>query len=128
VKIEKSNRADVQASDIQVLLPKDLVKAGKLALGGDAGLVIDAPGLVTGGKVDIDLATPRKGEADVTVTSSLIPKLPLQKGSSSGRFCFDCGNGNEPSDWVVARNLGNGVEFYSNVKTGESQFNTPPGF
>ena len=117
----------MSGSDIIVLLPTNLLKAGKLAVGGDAGLIIDAPGLISG-KLDIDVATPRAGEADVTLTSPLIPKVPLQKGDGKGRFCFECGNGKAASDWVVARNLGNDVEFYANTKTGKSQFEVPPGF
>ena len=80
VKVAKCSPEDVQASDVQIVLPSDLVKAGKQAIGGDAGLVLDAPGLASG-QLDIDIATPRKGEADLTVTSDLIPKIPLQKGN-----------------------------------------------
>ena len=54
--------------------------------------------------------------------------LPLQKTDGLGRFCFKCGNGNPTSDWFVARNLGDGIEFYGNVKTGVSQFELPKEF
>ena len=37
-------------------------KAGKLAAGGDAGVVLDAPGLLQT-RLDLDLSTPRRGEA-----------------------------------------------------------------
>ena len=130
-------------------LPSDLIKAGKLAAGGDAGLTLDVPGLVAT-RFDLDVKTPRGGEADVTVTSSAIPKLPIAKGKGLGRACYECGNGNPQSDWCdpcvvglaipaltpaptaptryFARNLGNGVEFYGNAKTGVSQFDVPNGY
>ena len=57
-----------------------------------------------------------------------LPQLPLQKSAGLGRFCFKCGNGNPPSDWFVARNLGDGIEFYGNAKTGQSQFELPREF
>lgn len=127
VSIDKVSPAEVAASDVVVTLPSDLVKAGKLAAGGTAGAAVDVPGLITG-KFGVDLSSPRKGEADLVVTSDVLPKLPLQKSSGLGRYCFDCGDGNEPSDWFVARNLGNGVQFYGNAKTGQSQFDVPKGF
>merc|ERR1719424_378018 len=117
VVVSKATPEEVAASDIVVSLPRDLVKAGKLAAGGDAGVSLTVPGLVSG-RIDLDLSSPRKGEADIAVTSSLVPKLPLQKTSGLGRFCFECGNGGEQSEWFVARNLGNGVQFYGNAKTG----------
>ena len=46
----------------------------------------------------------------MVITSKSLPKLPLQKTKGLGRFCFNCGNGNPPSDWFFARNLGDGVE------------------
>ena len=122
-----ASAAEVASSDVVIALPKNLPAAAKLAAGGDASLSIDAPGLLKG-RIDLDVNTPRNGEADVAVTSSLIPKLPLAKSAGTGRFCIDCGNGNEMSEWFVARNLNNGVSFYLNSKTGESQFNAPRGF
>ena len=127
VNVNKATEAEVAASDVVVSLPKDLVKAGKLAAAGTAGAAVDVPGLVQG-SFGLDLSTPRKGEADITVTSQLIPQLPLANSKGLGRFCFECGDGNEPSDWFVARNLGNGVQFYGNAKTGQSQFEVPKGF
>lgn len=114
-------------ADVVVGLPQDLLKAGKRAAGGDVGLAIDFPGLASG-RLDVDVSTPRKGEAEVVVTSPLIPKLPIQKTKGLGRFCFDCGTGAPESDWFVARNLGNGVQFYGNAKTGKSQFEAPKDF
>lgn len=127
VAVSKVTAEEAADADIVVSLPKDLIKAGKLAVGGDAGVAFDVPGLV-GGRLDVDLVTPRKGEADIAVTSSLLPKLPLQKTKGLGRFCFECGNGGQQSDWFVARNLGNGIQFYGNAKTGVSQFEVPKGF
>ena len=127
ISINKATEAEVNAADVVVTLPKDLVKASKLAVGGDAGLVLDVPGIASG-RFDLDLDTPRKGEADIVVTSKTIPKLPVQKTGGFGRTCYDCGNGEALSDWYVARNLGNGVTFYGNVKTGVSQFEVPKGF
>lgn len=122
-----ASAADIANSDVVIALPKDLPKAAKLAAAGDASLSVDAPGLLSG-RVDLDVLTPRKGEADVTVTSSLIPQLPLRKSAGTGRFCIDCGNGDELSEWFVARNLKNGVSFYVNTRTGASQFQVPNGF
>ena len=67
----------------------DLIKAGKLAVGGNVGAAVDAPGLLSG-RFDAELITPRKGEADVVVTSPLIPKLPVQVASRSPHtsICF----------------------------------------
>ena len=127
ISINKVTEAEAKDSDVVVSLPTNLVKAGKLAVGGDAGVIVDIPG-ITSGRFELDLVTPRNGEADVVVTSKNIPKLPLQKTNGLGRFCFECGNGNEQSDWFVARNLGNGVQFYGNAKTGVSQFEVPKGF
>jgi hypothetical protein len=127
INVQKVSEAEAANTDVQVTLPKDLIKAAKLAAGGDAGLTLDAPGLVSG-RLTLDLDTPRKGEADVVVTSDLIPKLPLQKTKGLGRFGFELGDGNAPSEWFVTRNLGNGVQFYSNPTTGASQFNVPKGF
>lgn len=127
VSIAKTSEAEAAASDVVIQLPKDLIKAGKRAVGGDAGIALDVPGIAAG-RFAVDLNTPRKGEADVVVTSNLIPKLPVQKTKGAGSFCFECGDGNEPSDWFVARNLGNGVQFYGNAKTGQSQFEVPKGF
>jgi len=125
--ISKASAEQVANADVVVSLPKDLIKAGKLAASGSAGVALDAPGLASG-KFDLDIATPRKGEADVTVTSKLIPKLPLPKTKGLGRFCYECGNGEPDSDWFVARNLGSGVQFYGNAKTGVSQFEVPEGY
>lgn len=127
IAVSKVTAQEVAESDIVIALPADLVKAGKLAAGGNVGAAIDAPGLASG-RFEAELSTPRKGEAGVTVTSPLIPQLPLQKTKGLGRFCFECGDGNAPSDWFVARNLGNGVQFYGNAKTGKSQFDVPKGF
>lgn len=127
VVVSKATPEEVAASDIVVSLPRDLVKAGKLAAGGDAGVSLNVPGLVSG-RIDLDVSSPRKGEADIAVTSSLVPKLPLQKTSGLGRFCFECGNGGEQSEWFVARNLGNGVQFYGNAKTGVSTFAAPKDY
>jgi len=127
VVVSKATPEEVAASDIVVSLPRDLVKAGKLAAGGDAGVSLTVPGLVSG-RIDLDVSSPRKGEADIAVTSSLVPKLPLQKTSGLGRFCFECGNGGEQSEWFVARNLGNGVQFYGNAKTGVSTFAAPKDY
>ena len=127
VQISKATAEQVADADLVVSLPKDLVKAGKLAAGGVGGVALDAPG-VASGRLDIDVTTPRNGEADVVVTSKLIPKLPLQKTKGLGRFCFECGNGEQDSDWFVARNMGSGVQFYGNAKTGKSQFEVPKGF
>ena len=87
--------------------------------------------LVSGGKtsrLDIDIDTPRKGEADIAIVGKVVPKLPLAKTAGFGRFCSTCGNGQEISDWFVVKNLKNDVSFYTNLVTGVSQFNTPPGF
>jgi hypothetical protein len=114
-------------ADVVVGLPTDLVKAGKKAAGGDVGLAVDLPGFASG-RLDVDVSTPRDGEADVVVTSPLFKRLPIQKTKGLGRFCFDCGTGAPESEWFVARNLGNGVQFYGNAKTGVSQFEAPKGF
>jgi len=128
VAISKATPDEVADADVVVSLPTDLVNAAKLAVGGDAGLAYDVPGLGNG-RLDVDLSTPRKGEADLALTSSAIPKLPLQKSKGLGRFCFECGTpGGQQSDWFVARNLGNGIQFYGNAKTGVSQFDVPKGF
>jgi hypothetical protein len=126
VAVTKVSSEEAAEADVVVSLPSDLVKAGKLAAGGIAGAALDAPGL-TSGRFELAVDTPRKGEADITLTSNLIPKLPVQKTKGLGRYCFECGNGAEPSDWFVARNLGNGVTFYGNSKTGVSQFDVPKG-
>ena len=104
VTVEKATEAQVAASDVVVTLQADLVKVGKLAAGGDVSVALDVPGIVAG-RFAVDVETPRAGEADVVVTSKTIPKLPLQKTKGLGRFCFDCGDGGEPSDWFVSRNL-----------------------
>lgn len=116
--------AEAAAADVVVELPSNLFKAASLASGGAAGIELDVPGLISG-RIDVDIETPRSGEADVVLTSGLIPQLPLSRGGGQGRFCYTCGNGEELGDWVVARNLKNGVSFYSNVKTGKSQFQAP---
>lgn len=122
--VQKVSEAQANSADVVIGLPNDLVKAGKLAAGGIAGAAVDAPGLAAG-RFDLDVSTPRAGEADVVVNSKLIPQLPIAKTAGLGRFCYDCGDGNPPSDWFVARNLGNGVQFYGNAKTGVSQFEAP---
>ena len=127
VQIAKVTEVEVADADVVVSLPKDLIKAGKLAAGGVGGLALDVPGLASG-RFDLDVTTPVKGEADVAVSSKLIPKLPLQKTKGLGRFCFECGNGNPDSEWFIARNLGSGVQFYGNARTGVSQFEAPKGF
>lgn len=127
VQISKVTEVEVANADVVVSLPKDLVKASKLAAGGVAGLAIDAPG-VASGRFDLDVTTPVTGEADIAISSKLIPKLPLQKTKGLGRFCFECGNGNPDSEWFIARNLGSGVQFYGNARTGLSQFESPKGF
>ena len=113
-------------ADVVVSLPSDLSKAAKLAAGGGAGVVLDVPGLVSG-RVDLGLSQPSSGETDITITSPLIPKLPLQSSKGFGRFCYDCGNGEDLSEWFVVRNLKNGVSFYTNARTETSQFNAPGG-
>ena len=127
ISVEKTTAAEAAAADVVVTIPKDLIKAAKLAAGGDAGVVLDVPGFLAG-RFDLELSTPRAGEADVVLTSKNIPKLPLQKTEGLGRFCYNCGNGNEQSEWYFARNLGNGVEFYGNARTGVSQFELPKEF
>ena len=127
VSIVKTSAQAAAESDVVVTLPKNLVMAAKRAAGGDAGIALDVPG-VTSGRFNLDISTPRKGEADVVITSKLIPKLPLQKTKGAGGFCFECGDGGEQSEWFVTRNLGNGIQFYSNAITGESQFELPKGF
>ena len=113
-------------ADVVVSLPSDISKAAKLAAGGGAGVVLDVPGLLAG-RVDVGVTQPSSGETDITLTSSLTPKLPLQSGKGFGRFCYDCGNGEDLSEWFVVRNLKNGVSFYTNVRTETSQFNAPRG-
>lgn len=128
IKVEKVTPEKVADADIVVTLPNDLIKAGKKAVGGNVGLAFDAGTPLGGARFDVDVSTPRKGEADLAITSPAIPKLPLQKTKGLGRFCFECGDGGEQSDWFVARNLGNGIQFYGNAKTGVSQFDVPKGF
>ena len=126
INVAKATPADVAASDVVIDLPKDLKKAASLASAGDINLA-----LVSGGKtsrLDIDIDTPRKGEADIAIVGKVVPKLPLAKTAGFGRFCSTCGNGQEISDWFVVKNLKNDVSFYTNLVTGVSQFNTPPGF
>jgi hypothetical protein len=136
--VQKVKTEEVAKSDVVISLPRDLIGAGKLALGGSAGAALDVPGLVSE-RFDLDLKSPGQGEADIFVTSKpgkaeialtskRIPKLPLPKSQGLGRFCDNCGNGAPKSDWYIARNLGDGVQFYSNPTTGESRFTPPPGF
>ena len=104
----------------------DLAKAGKLAAAGDVSLAVQAKG-GPASRFDVDLSTPRKGEAEISVVSTALPKLPLAKSAGFGRFCATCGNGQPIDDWFVVKNVKNGVSFYTNVVTGVSQFNAPPG-
>jgi hypothetical protein len=138
IDLQKATPEEVTKSDVVISLPSDLIKAGKLALGGSAGAALDVPGLVSE-RFDLDLQTPgageagitvtsKQGKADIALTSKLIPNLPIPKSKGLGRFCSDCGNGKPESDWYITRNLGNGVQFYSNPKTGVAQFQPPPGF
>ena len=105
--------------------------AANAAKSGKAGVVLDAPGLGSG-RLDLGIAIPKAGEADVTVKSPLIPNLPIGDAKSGGvdksRFCAECGNGQPLSDWFVVTNTKNELSFYTNVRTGVSQFNPPPGF
>ena len=68
----------------------------------------------------------------MTVKSPLIPNLPIGDAKAGGvdksRFCAECGNGQPLSDWFVVTNAKNELSFYTNVRTGVSQFNPPPGF
>lgn len=124
--VRKVTPAEVASSDVVVNLPKDLKKAASLAAAGDVQLALKSGGSTS--RFDIDAATPRKGAAEITVVSKAIPKLPLQKSAPLGRFCATCGNGEEISNWFVVKNLKNDVSFYTNLVTGVSQFNAPPGF
>ena len=45
---------------------------------GDVSVALDVPGIIAG-RVEVDVETPRAGEADVVVTSKTIPKLPHTK-------------------------------------------------
>ena len=102
----------------------DLGKAASLASAGDVSLALKG---AVNGRLDVDLNTPTRGEADITVLSKLVPKLPLAKTAGTGRFCATCGNGEPISDWFVVRNVKNGVSFYTNLVTGVSQFQAPGG-
>jgi len=125
VKVDKVSPAEAAAADVVVELPQDLAKLAKSATAGDVDLVVTKEG-GRSGRVDIDLATPRKGVAELKVRSDAVPKLPLAK-SGNGRFCATCGNGEALSDWFTVTNVKNGVSFYTNLVTGVSQFNAPPG-
>ena len=103
----------------------DIKKAAKLAAAGDISLALKAGGPAS--RFDVDLNTPRKGTAELTVTSAALPKLPLAKSSGAGRFCATCGNGEPIDDWFVVKNVRNGVSFYTNLVTGVSQFDAPRG-
>ena len=119
------------SSDVVIGLPRDLIGAANAAKSGKAGVVLDAPGLGSG-RLDLGIAIPKAGEADVTVKSPLIPNLPIGDAKAGGvdksRFCAECGNGQPLSDWFVVTNAKNELSFYTNVRTGVSQFNPPPGF
>ena len=61
----------------------DLGKAASLASSGDVSLALKG---AVNGRLDVDLNTPTRGEADITVLSKLVPKLPLAKTAGTGRF------------------------------------------
>ena len=131
IALKKATAAEVASSDVVIGLPRDLIGAANAAKSGKAGVVLDAPGLGSG-RLDLGIAIPKAGEADVTVKSPLIPNLPIGDAKSGGvdksRFCAECGNGQPLSDWFVVTNAKNELSFYTNVRTGVSQFNPPPGF
>jgi hypothetical protein len=131
IALKKATAAEVASSDVVIGLPRDLIGAANAAKSGKAGVVLDAPGLGSG-RLDLGIAIPKAGEADVTVKSPLIPNLPIGDAKSGGvdksRFCAECGNGQPLSDWFVVTNTKNELSFYTNVRTGVSQFNPPPGF
>lgn len=52
-----------------MLLPGSLTKAGKLAVAGDAGVVLDVPGLIAG-RFDLELSSPLAG-AHAAITQRL---------------------------------------------------------
>ena len=131
IALKKATAAEVASSDVVIGLPRDLIGAANAAKSGKAGVVLDAPGLGSG-RLDLGIAIPKAGEADVTVKSPLIPNLPIGDAKAGGvdksRFCAECGNGQPLSDWFVVTNTKNELSFYTNVRTGVSQFNPPPGF
>ena len=46
INVQKVSEAEAASADVQVTLPKDLIKAAKLAAGGDAGVTKEANNLL----------------------------------------------------------------------------------
>jgi hypothetical protein len=111
VRVGKPER-NKHAPEITIASPNDKFGAirGFLEHG---HLEFDLSGLLTT-TLNLDVEPNQKGEANLRLTSNIIPKF------SFGR--------NQESDWHRVTNMGDGGTYYFNSKTGETQYEEPEQF